>query len=203
MRLILASQSRARRDLLEQAGLDVDVIPSGIDEPDLAGFPHLDAGLQYLALWKALAVRNRGAVGIILACDTVSYVQGQLLGKPTDRDDAERMLRLLSGSTHDVLTGWCLLRSHDDLHIGGVERTEITMRPWTKAEIAAYLDSGEWDGRCGGYGLQLPRDPFVTDIRGSAANVIGVPLERVQQVLAEFPAIAHPGSNGTKPSRSA
>ncbi|MBI5761288.1 MAG: Maf family protein [Planctomycetales bacterium] len=189
MRLILASQSRARRDLLEQAGLDVDVIPSGIDEPDLAGFPDIGAGLQYLALWKARVVRSRGVVGTILACDTVSHVHGQLLGKPTDRDDAERMLRLLSGSTHDVLTGWCLLRSHDDLHIGGVERTEITMRPWTEADIAAYLDSGEWEGRCGGYGLQLPHDPFVTDIRGSAANVIGVPLERVQQVLAEFPAI--------------
>ena len=189
MRLILASQSRARRELLEQAGLDVDVIPSGVDEPDLAGFPDLEAGLQYLALCKAHAVRNRGAVGTILACDTVSRVQGQLLGKPTDRDDAQRMLRLLSESTHDVLTGWCLLRSRDALHIGGVERTEITMRRWTDAEITAYLDSGEWEGRCGGYGLELPRDPFVTDIRGSAANVIGVPLERVKQVLVEFPGL--------------
>ena len=189
MRLILASQSCARRSLLEQAGLDVDVIPSGIDEPDLADFPDLEAGLQYLALCKARAVRSRGAVGTILACDTVSHVHGQLLGKPTDRDDAQRMLRLLSGSTHDVLTGWCLLRSHDELQIGGVERTEITMRPWTEAEIAAYLDSGEWQGRCGGYGLQLPCDPFVTDIHGSAANVIGVPLEKVRQVLSEFPSI--------------
>jgi septum formation protein len=189
MRLILASQSRARRELLEHAGLDVDVIPSGIDEPDLAGFSDLESGLQYLALCKARAVLGPGVVGTILACDTVSRVQGQLLGKPTDREDAQRMLRLLSGSTHDVLTGWCLLRSHDGLQIGGVERTEITMRPWTGAEITGYLDSGEWEGRCGGYGLQLPRDPFVTEIRGSAANVIGVPLERVQQVLAEFPTI--------------
>jgi septum formation protein len=190
MRLILASQSRARRELLEQAGFDVDVIPSGIDEPDLTGFPDLEAALQYLALWKAHTVRDRGAVGTILACDTVSLVNGELLGKPTDRDDACRMLRLLSGSTHDVLTGWCLLRTSDAIGFVGVENTTITMRPWTEIEIASYLDSGEWEGRCGGYGLELPRDPFVIDIRGSAANVIGIPLERVQQALAEFPTIS-------------
>jgi septum formation protein len=189
MRLILASQSKARRELLEQTGFDVDVIPSGIDEPDLAGFPDLEAALQYLALWKAYTVRDRGAGGTILACDTVSRVDGELLGKPTDRDDARRMLRLLSGSTHDVLTGWCLLRTHDGIGLVGVETTTITMRPWTDNEITSYLDSGEWEGRCGGYGLQLPRDPFVIDIQGSAANVIGVPLERVQQAIAEFPSV--------------
>ncbi len=193
MRLILASQSKARRELLEQAGFNVDVIPSGIDEPDLTSFPDLEAALQYLALWKAHTVRDRGAVGTILACDTVSHVNGELLGKPTDRDDARRMLRLLSGSTHDVLTGWCLLRTRDGIGLVGVERTTITMRPWTDIEITSYLDSGEWEGRCGGYGLQLPRDPFVIDIQGSAANVIGVPLERVQQALAEFPSLLESG----------
>src|SRR6185295_5070489 len=96
------------------------------------------------------------------------------------------MLLAISGTTHEVLTGWCLLRTADRLFLSGVERTTIHMRPWTSAEIESYLDSGQWIGKSGAYGLQLPVDPFVVRIEGSRSSVIGVPLERLRAVIDEF-----------------
>lgn len=186
MRLILASGSPYRLELLCRAGYDVTAIPAGIDEPPLSQFSDVDTGLQTLAEQKARAVGERGVAGLILAADTVGYVQGEVFGKPHDRDDALRMLRAISGTTHEVRTGWCLLRTSDGVLRTGVERTQITMRGWTAAEFEQYLDSGEWTGKCGAYGLQLPHDPFVTRIAGSTSNVIGVPLERLREVLNTF-----------------
>ena len=180
--ITLASQSRARQWLLESAGFTAVAMPSEVDEPDLAAFPDLEAALVYLAELKARAVWRRGAHGLIVAGDTVTRVPGpngmELLGKPADRADAERMLRLLSGSTHEVLTGWRVLRTTDGLTLGGVEVTRLTMRLWSPAELQAYLDSGEWEGRCGAYGILDP-DPFVTRIDGSWTNVAGLPMERI------------------------
>lgn len=188
--IILASGSPYRKQLLEQAGYMVTAVASGVDEPDLTAFPDLRAGLIYLAHLKARAVQQQGHTGLILAADTVSLVGGQILGKPVDRPDALRMLRLLSGAAHQVLTGWCWLRSSDGLSCGGVEQTVITMRDWTEPELRAYLDGGEWQGKCGAYGLQVPVDPFVTGLTGSPSNVIGLPLERLESVWREFPGLA-------------
>jgi septum formation protein len=135
-------------------------------------------------------VQRQGHHGLILAADTVSLVGSTILGKPADRDDACRMLSQLSDTEHAVLTGWCLLRTGDGLSSCGIEETSITMRKWTSEELRTYLDSGEWQGKCGAYGLQLPQDPFVVSMRGSAANVIGLPLERLAAVFAEFPTLS-------------
>jgi septum formation protein len=185
-RLILASQSPYRLRLLRDAGYEVEAIPANVAEPDLADFADFGAGLIHVASLKARAVWRSGAQGLILAADTVGYAGDRVFGKAADRADALRMLQAISGTTHEVLTGWCLLRTRDQLQISGIERTAVTMRAWTAEEFAAYLDSGAWIGKCGAYGLEIPHDPFVTNIAGSAANVIGVPLERLEQVLAEF-----------------
>ncbi len=187
--IILASGSPFRKQLLEQAGYVVTAVASGVVEPDLALFPDLGAGLIHLAQLKARAVQRQGYSGVILGADTVSLADGQILGKPEDRNAARRMLQQLSGTTHQVLTGWCLLRTTDDLTLSGVEHTRITMRDWSDAEILAYLDSGEWQGKCGAYGLQQPCDPFVTELTGSTSNVIGLPLERLAQIWREFPSL--------------
>lgn len=192
-RLILASQSVHRRELLENAGYDVVMVPAGIDEPDLTTFPDLEAGLIHIAMLKARAVLRSGATGLIFAADTVGCAVGEVFGKASDRKTARRMLEAISGTVHEVLTGWCLLRTADQLHAGGLERTTITMRLWTGDELEAYLDSDEWIGKSGAYGLQLPRDPFVTHVAGSLSNVIGVPLERLRQVLTEFPSLSETG----------
>src|SRR5262245_44686789 len=135
---------------------------------------------------KARAVAEGGAQGLILGADTVGHVRGEIFGKPVDRADALRMLQAISGTVHEVVTGWCLFRTRDRVQISGVERTVITMRPWREDELRSYLDSGAWIGKSGAYGLQLPRDPFVTHIAGSSSNVIGIPLERLAQVIAEL-----------------
>lgn len=188
-RLILASRSQARRQLLEQAGFDLEVIPPDVTEPDPSRCGNLEAGLLEIAQLKARAVAEAGAQGLILAADTVGCVGGQVFGKPADRAEARTMLAAISGTTHDVLTGWCLWRTRDRLLLGGVERTTLTMRLWSDTERNAYLDRGEWIGRSGAYALQFPTDPFVTRIDGSAANVVGVPVERLCQILAEFPSL--------------
>jgi septum formation protein len=185
-RLILASQSAYRLELLRSAGYDVEAVPAGVAEPDLEDFPDLDAGLVHVAALKARAVARSGAKGLIFAADTVGHADGKILGKPADRAAARRMLQAISGTTHTVMTGWCLFRTRDRLQLGGVERTTVAMRAWSESEFEAYLDSGDWIGKCGAYGLQLPRDPFVTDLVGSPSNVIGVPLERLTEVFAEF-----------------
>lgn len=185
-RLILASQSLHRLELLRSAGYDVEAIPANIDEPDPLAFGELDVGLIHIARLKALAVFRRGVSGLIFAADTVGVAGGKVFGKPADRADALRMLRAISGTVHEVRTGWCLLRTSDQRQISGVETTTITMREWTSDEFAAYLDSGQWIGKSGAYGLELPDDRFVAHIGGSASNVVGVPLERLSQALADL-----------------
>ncbi len=184
--MLLASASADRLRLLRDAGYTVTASPSGVAEPPFSRFGDVDTYVSVLAELKARAVQQRGGAGLIFAADTVGVAAGEVFGKPSGREDARRMLAAISGSMHEVVTGWRLLRARDNLMLGGVERTVITMRPWTDAELDAYLDSGEWQGKCGAYGLQLPHDPFVTDIVGSTSNVIGVPLERLHAVLHEF-----------------
>jgi nucleoside triphosphate pyrophosphatase len=185
-RLILASRSADRLRLLQSAGHEVESIPADIEEPSLTGSDDLEAGLAHIAVLKARAAWRRGAGGLIFAADTVGLVGGEVFGKPIDREDARRMLLAISGTVHEVLTGWCLFRSRDQLHLSGVEKTTITMRPWTAGEIFAYLDSGAWRGKSGAYALEISDDPFVTAIAGSWSNVVGVPLERLSEVLAGF-----------------
>jgi septum formation protein len=185
-RLILASQSSHRLQLLRGAGYDVEAVPAEIIEPDPAGFPDLKAGLVHIAALKVREAERRGAQGLVLGADTVGLVGGRIFGKPVDRADALRMLQAISGSVHEVFTGWYLLRTRDRFHVAGVEATTITMRAWTPDDFDAYLDSGAWIGKSGAYGLQLPQDPFVTSIAGSLSNVIGIPLERLAQVIAEY-----------------
>lgn len=184
--LILASGSPYRLKLLQEAGIDVIACPSEYPEPPIQSFSNMELGLKLLANFKAWAVGTKFPDAVILGCDTVS-IAGEVLGKPRDRDDAERMLRLLSGTVHSVWTGYCLFRTQDQLALSGVDKTEIEMRAWTESEIETYLDGGEWQGKCGGYALEILQDPFVTRIRGSAANVIGVPLERLQMIWDQFP----------------
>lgn len=187
--LILASGSPHRKQLLLDAGYQVTAVMSGVVEPDLTNFPDLWAGLICLAQMKARAVQALGYEGLILGADTISLVGQDILGKPADIEDARRMLHQLSGGAHAVLTGWCLLRTADGLSWCGVEQTLVSMREWTASEVHGYLQSGEWQGKCGAYGLQLPQDPFVTSLQGSASNVIGIPLERLASVFDEFPAL--------------
>lgn len=192
-RLILASASPRRRQLLEEAGYRFEVDPSGIDEPEPP--PGTDPSLYVADLsWrKARAVAVRRTRGLILAADTTCAVDQHILNKPIDRADAERMLRLQEGRDIAVLTGVCLYRAEEHRWVGAIEVSVVRFQPLTDSQRAEFLDSGRWEGKAGAYGVQ-DQDPFVTVASGSWSNVVGLPMERLAQLLSEHPALSWPAS---------
>jgi septum formation protein len=188
-RVVLASRSPARRRLLERAGFDVRVI-----DPDIAETPNGQAvsaerHVHENAWLKAQAGARQVKTGLVIAADTVAYAGGKVLGKPRDRSDARRMLELLSGTRHDVLTGLCLCRATDRLSVSTVETTTLAMRVWTTEEMVRYLESGDWEEKSGAYAIREQDDPVVERVTGSISNVVGIPLERLQALLREFPSL--------------
>jgi septum formation protein len=182
-RLILASGSPARRDLLKQAGYSFEVIPANIDEPEGAGFTDPRALVQHIAWLKAAAVAPRVADGLILAADTLSWLDGQTLGKPADEVDARRILRLLAGREHELWTGVCLWRRPGDWQIAWQEVSRVALKALSEAELETYLRTRLWQGCSGAYAVQEGVDPHVRVTQGSVSNVIGLPMETLAEVL--------------------
>jgi septum formation protein len=184
--LILASASPRRRQLLEEAGYSFEVDPSGIEEsaPDSETFA--SAYAANLAWRKAAQVALRRKSGLILGVDTVCVVGGQILNKPIDRSDAERMIRLQEGRDTEVISGICLFRGDRQEWLGAVELSIVRFKPLSDQQRDEYLDSGRWQGKSGGYGVQ-DRDPFVAVVRGSFSNVVGLPMERLATLLETYP----------------
>lgn len=187
-RLILASASPRRRQLLEEAGYSFEVDASGVDEPPPSpGISPAEYAAQ-LAWRKAVEVASRRRSGLILAADTVCCVRDEILNKPEDRDDADRMIRLQEGHDTEVISGICLYRVDRGEWVGAVEVSVVRFRPLDDRERLSYLDSGRWDGKSGAYGVQ-DRDPFVSVVRGSFSNVVGLPMERLARLLADYPCL--------------
>jgi septum formation protein len=133
-------------------------------------------------------VARRRDRGLILAADTVCSVAGEILNKPLDRQDAGRMIRLQEGRDTEVITGVCLYRADLDEWIGAVEISIVRFKPLSEDEREDYLDSHRWEGKSGGYGVQ-DRDPFVSVVRGSFSNVVGLPMERLSRLLESYPGL--------------
>ncbi len=184
-RLILASASPRRRSLLEEAGYEIEVEPSGVDEPAPPPGTQPHALAAALALQKAMAVAARRSTGLILAADTVCAVEDEILNKPLDRADAERMIRLQEGRETLVVTGICLVQAQSREFAGAVEESIVWMRSLTNPERQAHLDSRRWEGKAGAYGVQ-DDDPWVRVARGSFSNVVGLPMERLEQLLRDL-----------------
>lgn len=177
-RLILASASPRRRELLEQLGFALDVRPADTDETPLAGEPPRDYVLR-VAREKARAIAGE----TVLAADTAVVLGSAILGKPRDGQDARRMLRALSGVPHEVLTGVCV-RS------GATERTalvsaEVRLDPLSDAQIDWYVSTGEPLDKAGAYAIQGIAGAFVRELRGSVSNVIGLPLAETLALLRD------------------
>jgi len=168
--LILASTSPQRRAILEQLQ-----IPFEVRAPDYVENDELDLDPAELvrthAGGKARSVHDEGQV--TLGVDTAVVLDGRVYGKPTDRDDAARMLDGLSGRTHVVISGICLLDAEQD--VVGHEITDVTFRLLSHDAVTAYLDSGEWEGRAGGYAIQGIGGRLVQRIEGDYLNVVGLP----------------------------
>ena len=185
-RLILASASPRRQQLLREAGYDFVVQPADVDEDDHP--PRiLPADLaEYLAVQKARAVASRPQFrnDVVLAADTVVAFGDRPLGKPADAADARRMLELLSGTTHIVITGVSVVRQATNHAARGRVMSAVRMRPLTADEIARYVAGNGWQGKAGGYGIQ-DEDPFVTRTAGCHTNIVGLPVPEAQRLLAE------------------
>ena len=182
-RLILASASPRRQQLLIEAGYAFTVVPADVDEEDYPpGILPADLA-ELLAARKAKAVSRKFPEDVVLGADTVVAFGDAILGKPRDADDARRMLRLLAGTTHVVITGVAVSRAISDLHAVSRVMSGVRMRDLTPAEIDRYVAGGQWQGKAGGYGIQ-DDDPFVTRMSGCHSNIVGLPVPETRRLLA-------------------
>jgi septum formation protein len=183
-RLILASASPRRRELLIEAGYDFEVHPADIDEEDYPAQMLPVEIAQRLAMLKAQALVPRFPDDVILAADTVVAFGDVPLGKPANETEAADMLEMLSGTTHVVVTGVTVLRPAKNFSISTKVMSSVRMRTLTAKEIARYVATGDWQGKAGGYGIQDQRkDPFVTRMAGSHSNIVGLPMEATRELL--------------------
>jgi len=184
--VVLASASERRRALLADLGVSFRCVSADIDESRRPGEPPRDL-VRRLAEAKARAVAVRETdADLVLGADTIAVAGREILGKPADREDARRILRLISGDRHRVLTGVALLDVARGSTITDVVETGVLMRPLSDREIDAYVESGEADGKAGAYAIQETADRFVTSLDGSFTNVVGLPLERLREILEPY-----------------
>ena len=186
MKLILASASPRRAEILRSAGIAFGVLSSAVDETPIPGEAPQEL-VQRLAFAKAELVAAR-AVGpaIVIAADTVVVLEGEILGKPRTSEDARQMLEKLSGRTHTVLTGVTLIRLPDVERREFVEATQVHFALMSNEEILKYLASGEAFDKAGAYAIQGMAGRFIPRIDGCYFNVVGLPLARLCEELAEL-----------------
>lgn len=179
--LILASASPRRRELLAQVGVTPDrILPADIDETPLAAEPPARLAAR-LAVGKAAALAALHPDAVILAADTVVSLGRRLLEKPADADEAAAFLKLLSGRNHRVHTAVAVARG--DRRASRTVETRVSFKVLSPDEIAAYVESGDWRGKAGGYGIQGPAGAFVRRIVGSHPAVMGLPLYETLALL--------------------
>ncbi len=185
--MVLASASPRRKDLLTRAGYAFDVVLSGVDEsafPIAAGGPARHA--EILALAKAQSVASRCPDRLVLGADTIADFEGEIIGKPTDIEDAERITRKLFSRPHRVITGLALVRLAGGLEIVRSDVTTVHPRKLTDEQIARHLQGGAWEGKAGAYAIQEMGDEFVDHLDGSLTNVMGLPMELLGRLLDDL-----------------
>lgn len=186
MRLILASKSPRREELLRRAGYNFETRASHVDETHQAGESAEEFTCR-IAREKAQAVAAFAQPGdLVLGADTVVVADGQILGKPAGPDDAARMLRQLAGGTHRVITGVCVILAPARVEALKTEVTLVTFAPLDEQEIRDYVQSGEPMDKAGAYAIQGMASKFVARIEGSYSNVVGLPIRLVYEILKPF-----------------
>ncbi|MEW6661366.1 MAG: Maf family protein [Bacillota bacterium] len=187
MRLILASASPRREQLLRQIGLNFEVIPSQVDETVPAEMSENHGILvQGLALKKAASVARHLSNGLVIGADTIVVRNRDILGKPTSRAEAVEMLERLSGQSHHVFTGIALVDAASGRCRKAFQQTEVFFRQLSLAEIEAYVNTGEPMDKAGAYGIQGMGSLLIEKISGCYYNVVGLPLTKLAELLKEF-----------------
>ena len=199
MRLILASSSPRRREILTQMGFDFEVISPSVDELDALG-PE-DTPVDFVlenALIKGEAVAAMFPDALVLAADTTVAFEGEVLNKPADMDEAKAMIRRLAGNMHTVYTGYQLIHEASDIMLAESVASEVTFKPLADAEIDAYFKVVNPLDKAGAYGIQEGRELIIDKLEGSFTNVMGLPREALTEALKEFEQI----TGATVPQRS-
>jgi septum formation protein len=197
LRVILASQSPRRRELLALVGIDHEVLPADIDEdvhPGEQAVPYTER----LAREKAAVIAARHPDAYVIAADTTVVVDGDILGKPVDQADARAMVKRLSGRSHTVCTGIAV--AHGGQIESAVEQVGVTFRPLTDAEIAAYVDTGEPMDKAGAYGIQGWGATIVERVDGDYFSVMGLGLRRLVYLFARH-GVRYAFAEGLTPDR--
>ena len=186
MKLILASASIRRAEILRDAGFSFTVLPPAVDETPYPGESAHDL-VERLAEAKAELIATR-AIGpaIVIGADTEVTLEGHIFGKPRSTDDARHMLEKLSGHTHAVVTGVALIRLPDAERLTFVESTLVHFAALSAEEISRYLATGEPHDKAGAYAIQGRAGRYIPRIEGCYFNVVGLPLARLQQALASL-----------------
>ena len=183
IRVILASASPRRRELLALALDEFDILPVDIEENLLEGL-ELTQGPAYLAAQKARFLADQYPDALVIGCDTGVFIDGQMLGKPKDAEQAQAMLEELSGRVHQVITGCCLcLEGRERIF---QEETWVEFYPLYKEEIASYIATGEPFDKAGGYGIQGKGALLIRGIQGDYYNVMGLPIARLTREIGRF-----------------
>lgn len=191
-RIILASTSPRRAELLALAGLAVEILPSGVDEALFNGESPRDHVLR-LAEAKAEAASRRRPEAWVLGADTVVVVDETILGKPSSPAEARAMLDQLSGRAHEVITGFCILRRQAGIHWADAVASQVLFRPLSTDETAWYAATSEPYDKAGAYAVQGVAACFIREVRGSYTNVVGLPLCEVVEALRRLGAIVFDG----------
>ncbi len=182
-KLILASSSPRRKELLDAVGWPYEAIVAGIDEslrPNEAPAVYV----QRLARSKAEAVAERVQSGLILGADTTVVINDEILGQPLDDEDARRMLKLLNGKWHEVLTGVAVVRAGGETRVD-YESTRVRFAEMAEREIDWYVSTGEARGKAGAYGIQGAAGLFIEEIQGDYFNIVGLPIRLVYELTAQ------------------
>ncbi|OWY68925.1 septum formation protein Maf [cyanobacterium TDX16] len=186
-RLVLASTSPRRAELMREAGYQFRVVPPPFAEPE-EKHPHVDPAnyAESLAYFKARSIADTNPADTILAADTIAVMDDEIFGKPEDREDARRILCRLSGSSHRVITGVVLMHPETDARQMGHSISVIRVRKLSTEDIESYLDTGAWEGKAGAYGIQDHGDAFVERYEGSFSNIVGLPMELVRDMFGTW-----------------
>lgn len=186
--VILASASPRRSELLAQVGIKFKTVPASVDETILEGETPEEYVLR-LAMEKAKSVARDYENRWVIGADTAVVINGHIFGKPGSVREAREMLEKLSGSTHQVITGFCICNHGKAINIAGKVKTEVTFKELTRDEIDGYVASGEVMDKAGAYAIQGLGSFMVEEIHGSYSNVVGLPVCRVVSELERVGAV--------------
>ena len=187
LKIILASASDRRKELLSRLVDDFSIMVSDFDEDKVKFQGDISSYVEEIALGKALDIKNKvHNDAVIIAADTIVTLENEILGKPKDEEDAFNMLKRLSGRTHKVYSGLVVINTETDRMIKTSKATEVKFSKLTDSEIKEYIKTGEPLDKAGSYGIQGKGGVFVEEIRGCYYNVVGLPLNELNNILKEL-----------------